>query len=75
MKYLELLLLLRRLRKAFKDSRQIAEVAVDVDLEAIATQAAAYGYEIGRGKALRTVVNTTPDNPFLNKHWRREVVD
>lgn len=36
--------------------------------------ARAYGFEIGRGRAISTSLDVSDDNPFLDPNWREHVV-
>lgn len=49
--------------------------AVQAMLEEVDRNARAYGWEIGRGRALTEVVDYSPDNPFLDPDWRKRMVD
>lgn len=40
------------------------------DLDEIDRNARAYGFEIGRGRALAEGIETSEDNPFLSPNWR-----
>jgi hypothetical protein len=42
-------------------------------LDEIDRNARAYGFEIGRGKALTKNLNMSDDNPFLESSWRDNV--
>lgn len=35
--------------------------------------ARAFGWEIGHGQELGKVIESSPDNPFLDPNWRRKV--
>lgn len=35
--------------------------------------ARAYGWEVGRGQPMGKQITTSPDNPFMNIHWRDEL--
>ncbi len=35
--------------------------------------ARAYGWEVGRGKPMDKVIETSPDNPFMDIHWRTQM--
>ena len=37
--------------------------------------ARAYGWEIGKGRALTDVVDCSDDNPFLDPDWRERMLD
>jgi hypothetical protein len=39
-------------------------------IEEVDRAARAYGFEIGRGQALKETVETSLDNPFMNNAWR-----
>jgi hypothetical protein len=35
--------------------------------------ARAYGWEIGQGKPLAAMIDSSPDNPFMDRDWRDKV--
>lgn len=45
----------------------------DDQLAEIDRNARAYGFEIGRGKPLAVRIDTSEDNPFLEKNWHKLV--
>ena len=45
------------------------------DAEEIDRNARAYGWEVGRGRSMTEALTSSPDNPFLLKHWRTKLVD
>ena len=46
---------------------------VVVDIEEIDRNARAYGYEIGRGQPIAKTIETSEDNPFLDKDWKSKI--
>lgn len=48
---------------------------VSINVEESDRNARAYGWEIGRGHPLVQELMTTPDNPFMNIHWRNDVTE
>lgn len=46
-----------------------------VPVDDVATQAAAYGWEIGKGQDFAPVLHASSDNPFLDRDWRTKFVD
>lgn len=65
------LLALRLLRRMKKTANKAVQ---DMDLLAVATQAAGYGFEIGRGQPMYETLNASIDNPFTNPNWRDKVI-
>jgi hypothetical protein len=85
MEFLNLLISLRSWRKACKAAK-VTEKAIaatkaldDAFNQArdhlIATQAAGYGFEIGRGQPMVSELVASKDNPFKDPNWRDKVVD
>lgn len=46
----------------------------DDQVEEIDRNARAYGWEIGRGQMLGVQVDTTENNPFMERNWRDAIV-
>lgn len=45
------------------------------ETQEIVRNAMAYAWEVGHGQPLKPVLDTTPENPFMNKNWREAVID
>lgn len=67
---LELLIAIR----TWRNVRKIVTFRA-VAVDEIARQAAAYGWEVGTGQPLLSVLEAQPDNPFLNPAWREGVIN
>lgn len=50
-----------------------AGIIVGEDMQEIDRNARAYGWEIGRGRALSQIIDMTPGNPFADPDWRKNV--